>query len=58
MAEGIFINFLYSLKDPHISTQQIQSVVVICNNCGYMRQFAAKAILPDWEELKKNPTKK
>lgn len=58
MAEGIFINLLYNLKEPHISTHQIKSVVVICNNCGYMRQFAAKAILPDWEKQTKATSKK
>lgn len=53
MAEGIFINLLFDPKTPQISSKQlqIQSIVCICNYCGYMRQFAAKAILPNWEEL-------
>ena len=59
MIEGFFLNNIYknNLNPWSFQEKNVPTACIICNNCGYVMQFAVKALIKDWDEIKDDAMK-
>ena len=59
MVEGLFVNNVHKNNLNPFSFQEtnIPTACAICNNCGYVMQFAIKALINDWDKIKDDAMK-
>ena len=57
VAEGLLIHIIHedeSMNPYNMSSgSSLPTVAVVCDNCGYVMQYAVKALLKDWDEIRK-----